>query len=129
MSAPTLLNLNDLEKAKKLMSLKFPLPNLTLKNLKEQTGVAYKTIKNYSNKPELLNKASWKTVSTLARVYESFIIKEMTFENEQELINQFNSIQKELKTKKDKQLLAAIKTVTLDNPVIMYYFYKEMNTK
>lgn len=49
-----------------------------LKPLAEAIGTSYQVIKNYRHKPELLDKASWVRVETLAQIYDR--INDGTFE-------------------------------------------------
>ena len=58
--------MNDLEKAKKLLTAKLMPLNLISKKSK----ISYDTIRQYASHPEKLEKASWKKVYTIALIYD-----------------------------------------------------------
>lgn len=59
-------NLNDYEKAKKLLKAKI----IKQKDIAENTKISYNTIKMYSKTPEKMKVASWEKVYKLAKFYD-----------------------------------------------------------
>ena len=62
-----------------LVKAKAVLHMAELKPLAEDIGISCQVIENYRSKPDLLNKASWVMVETLAQIYDG--IKSGTFDS------------------------------------------------
>lgn len=65
--------MNDLEKAKRLLTAKL----MPLNVISKKSKISYDTIRQYASHPEKLEKASWKKVYTIALIYDE-LVSELT---------------------------------------------------
>ena len=65
--------MNELEDARKALLLE----DVNVGELANITGIPYQTIRNMRHKPELLERASWTRVETLAQLYDDLLTNKL----------------------------------------------------